>query len=73
MTNMKCIFYQICISIQESSTVVEFGHGNITNLFVYFRVAKSYVHRYEGQLSKGHGYQEFGAKVSFLVILSTLS
>ena len=33
------------------------------------RIAKAYVSTYEGQLSKGHGYQEIGAKVRTMTMI----
>ena len=33
------------------------------------RIAKTYVSTYEGQLSKGHGYQEIGAKVRTMTMI----
>ena len=31
--------------------------------WVFYRLAKAYVEKYEGRLSRSHGYQEAGAKV----------
>lgn len=34
-----------------------------------YRLAKAYVEKYEGRLSKSHGYQEVGARVNICVLL----
>ena len=40
-------------------------------LILCYRVAKAYVEKYEGRLSRSHGYQEAGAKVILAELTTT--